>query len=1315
MSYLAFESRPRARKRAGSLRSAYARWLVSNHGQAYRATLQRNRHRDQAQRFRSEFAEPSGPGSVPRVGILGGGFAGLFAGLILRSLDIECEVFEASERVGGRIYTWYSKDYDPKNENQAGLYGEVGGMRLPQFSEDMLPVQQLALSVNAVLARNGLSDGQVVWRKFYYSSPEQRQRFNAMKGPLTAQEASTSDLGFSERSGGNVPDVWFRSKRDSNGTSYTPINKVLDQINQPFLNAFERSFAEGFELLMQYDQFSMWDYLTTQFRLGDLGAYYDPEMGAKSDLLPWSVASYLETTNVGTGMYGVSFVEMVIAVYDWGGSKDPYRPEDPGVYMLTVDQGMQRFPDACRLALELDDTVTPEDGRNAQVAIGMLPNAQGTYTYNPPNLTPDAEPPSQSGTPKSRPKANQGHQAGRRERVLLGHKAVRLEHAPGLFDGHGGMHVELEHTDKKGKVRTVQRTYPYVISTLPMGAYLTGTERKPLVDGLSFEKATAIRECNYMSAFKAFLTFKRQFWTDFGPRQEGGYGAASTDRPNRQIIYPSYGYSAKEGVLQIYCWAADAKRLGALNDRERIVECLKGIQYLYPEVDVFEEFAGYDNERTTKTWFWDEHAGGGAFALFGPGQFKELYPTLLTPEFNGCLTFAGEAASVHHGWIVGALDSAYNAVLNVLYQAGADAEIKRLQETWGSYTAPDIADDTTTENILDYAFQYNEIDRKAASIAPGAKASIYGASDYVFEGNVPAFVADYERVPQSMKMTRKDNAVLQMLNNQWNDNVAVRTRQPPHPVRRDNAVQWLEDVYYGNNFQTIPAPRFWLKDDAEFARQQVAGFMPNLLTAVDADELHELRQSAGVGSGYDAALADVRYVADYRRYLSACTVVPDGYYLPKPLVFFKVTDGELMPAALQLEPGGELFTPDMPNAQNAWLLAKMLTNCAGQSLHDVGFHQLMTHQLCVLVSIAAFSEEVFNPERDGSGPAFQQHPVFRLLRPHLTKAIEFQQSIYNRDYTPNLPPFPNTRETSGAPGVYNLGFVYDEIFSCGRIGNYQLQSKIYDSPNFKFLDFAPGLDAQRRKISTTPFPYPYRDDASRWYDAMYGFVREFISVVYPHGNTQITADRQLQRFFGKLIPAFNYVDGTRTLERFPKEVCTVAMLQQVLTQFLWQFSVQHTVVNDGAYDMAAFVPNASTLMYAPPNTPSSSWTPNDVINCLPSQDATYPDLGGMTFMDVQINASVTGQGPYPETIFGRGVLEPELDVLQDTYGFVKPELRAAVENFYQASRRVGDAIRDRQARDVARYLQRNPTDGAVPPTVVFERLMPAQVMNTIQT
>ncbi len=111
-------------------------------------------------------------------------------------------------------------------------------------------------------------------------------------------------------------------------------------------------------------------------------------------------------------------------------------------------------------------------------------------------------------------------------------------------------------------------------------------------------------------------------------------------------------------------------------------------------------FSGYEPEVTTKTWFWDNHAGGGAFALFNPGQFKNLYPTLLTPEFDGCLNFAGECCSVHHGWIVGALDSAYNAVYNIVKQSGNDELLEQMERTWGVLTAPDIDSRSETAKAM---------------------------------------------------------------------------------------------------------------------------------------------------------------------------------------------------------------------------------------------------------------------------------------------------------------------------------------------------------------------------------------------------------------------------------------------------------------------------------------------------------------------------------------------------------------------------------------------------------------------------------------
>ncbi len=592
----------------GGVRAAFSKYLLANYGASLAKELSRQRSREKADFFKKIIAEASisKPTNIPIVGIVGGGFSGLYAGLILQSLGIEFELFEASNRVGGRIHTWYSSDY---SHNNSGLYGELGGMRVPQFSADMLPVQQLALAVNAVLIRNDFSDKIIKWRKFYYNSEVQRIRYNNMDSPINALGSEKYSLNFDSKNGGDIPEVWFKTKISANGEEYVPINKVFGEVIGQFVNNLSNSFAEGFNRLLEKDQYSMWAYLTTVFTLGDLGNFYDPELGQKSELLPWSVASYLETTNVGTNMDLVSFVEMVIAVYDWGGSIDPYlHKSNPigtnpftNIFMLTVDNGMQNFPNACETVLNLTDAVHEDEGTLAQQQVGMIPiliNGQKRPNYNPPNLTDDAKPPHEIESNVDSKKLDNvlKNKAILKQRVFRNHKVLELVHDPSLYDGHGGMNVKVKANNIVDS-ETIEKQFPYVISTLPFGQYLTGDLKSNLLNDISFSKAQAIRECNYMSSFKAFLTFKNQFWADLGNRQDKGVGAAATDRPNRQIIYPSYGYpengtGPKQGVLQVYCWAEDAARLGALSDEARINECLKGIAFLYPEVDIYKEFAG---------------------------------------------------------------------------------------------------------------------------------------------------------------------------------------------------------------------------------------------------------------------------------------------------------------------------------------------------------------------------------------------------------------------------------------------------------------------------------------------------------------------------------------------------------------------------------------------------------------------------------------------------------------------------------------------------------------------------------------------------
>lgn len=73
----------------------------------------------------AEIKEKNNPGQPKDVIILGAGIAGLTAGYELKQLGHKVRIFEAQNRVGGRIYTHRFPE-DPEK-----LYGEMGAMRIP--------------------------------------------------------------------------------------------------------------------------------------------------------------------------------------------------------------------------------------------------------------------------------------------------------------------------------------------------------------------------------------------------------------------------------------------------------------------------------------------------------------------------------------------------------------------------------------------------------------------------------------------------------------------------------------------------------------------------------------------------------------------------------------------------------------------------------------------------------------------------------------------------------------------------------------------------------------------------------------------------------------------------------------------------------------------------------------------------------------------------------------------------------------------------------------------------------------------------------
>jgi len=232
--------------------------------------------------------------------------------------------------------------------------------------------------------------------------------------------------------------------------------------------------------------------------------------------------------------------------------------------------------------------------------------------------------------------------------------------------------------DEDGNLVVTQRKYEHVISTVPLT-----TLRTLDIDNarLNFRQKTALRILQYGPAIKVGVKFKTAWWTD---KSKIVGGQSFTDRSIRTVVYPSYPTTV---LIASYCWTHDAIRLGALiNSGEDAATRLKdlvlrdlaavhGLEVDFLKDQYVEHFA-FD-------WTHDPLTQG-AYAFFGPGEFSTVYDSLTSFAADGRLHFAGEALSIRHAWVVGALDSAWRAVKEILCLSfRTKGEVEKFQLKWG--------------------------------------------------------------------------------------------------------------------------------------------------------------------------------------------------------------------------------------------------------------------------------------------------------------------------------------------------------------------------------------------------------------------------------------------------------------------------------------------------------------------------------------------------------------------------------------------------------------------------------------------------------
>ena len=223
------------------------------------------------------------------------------------------------------------------------------------------------------------------------------------------------------------------------------------------------------------------------------------------------------------------------------------------------------------------------------------------------------------------------------------------------------------------------RQYDAVFNSAPLGAM----QRMDL-SGLNLNWGTkqAIRSLGYGASCKVGIRFKNLWWIK-EPLNINKGGVAKTDLPLRVCVYPSYNIhddADKPGVLLCsYTWSQEAQRVAALINnkspegedelRNLLIHNLaklhsktndnKDYEKIHKIIsDAYETHYAYD-------WYADPSTAG-AFAYFGPAQFRNMYPWIT--RTNGKHIIIGEAASAHHAWVVGALESAVRGVYQFLFK-----------------------------------------------------------------------------------------------------------------------------------------------------------------------------------------------------------------------------------------------------------------------------------------------------------------------------------------------------------------------------------------------------------------------------------------------------------------------------------------------------------------------------------------------------------------------------------------------------------------------------------------------------------------------
>jgi monoamine oxidase len=224
--------------------------------------------------------------------------------------------------------------------------------------------------------------------------------------------------------------------------------------------------------------------------------------------------------------------------------------------------------------------------------------------------------------------------------ILCGREVVGLDARP---DG------VLIHTREGGRIR--RRHSKRVICTVPFPVL-----RRMHLSGFSEGKLDAIREVHYVPATKVAFHCRESFWEQAGIAG----GASSSGGIIRQTYYPPMDGDPALGavLLASYTIGDDANALGRLPSAGRYTSILVELAEMHPEL----LRRGMVLNAASVAWGQHKWTGGGCAVRWGKDAVRSEEERLRVARPQHTLFFAGEHCSSSPAWIDGAIESAIEAV-----------------------------------------------------------------------------------------------------------------------------------------------------------------------------------------------------------------------------------------------------------------------------------------------------------------------------------------------------------------------------------------------------------------------------------------------------------------------------------------------------------------------------------------------------------------------------------------------------------------------------------------------------------------------------